>query len=287
MGKDLKLVADRMVPPDPGPQFLAPGIRSSGPADATIVEDPWIPYSQPSGPHEVTVQALMGVLKSKAVQQHARRGIRHVVLIGIGQKQQLGCGTHPDPAMAHREAADEVEPLGKHPSGLEPAVPVTIGQNHQPILTFARGPPGRVTVRLGDPEAPSGIPCQSNRLVHLGLRGHQIHAKPFGHMHARHGLLRSRHRGPGDRIGTQRPEHPTGLEPLGARLRFLGGDTKDQAETQGEREPGVPHPERLTTGSGEHRGERKPAGRGLGSPRDFPGPRETKRPRLSGSLPQA
>lgn len=78
----------------------------------------------------------------------------------------------------------------------------------------------RIGVRLGDPDAAAIVQRHRNRLLHVGLAGHQSHFETLGHQHLFGGFL-GREAGEGILVGLGRGRRVGKHRPLGVQLEVV------------------------------------------------------------------
>jgi hypothetical protein len=125
-----------------------------------------------------------------AIKHDLRGSIRDVVVIAIGDEQEIRRRADPDAAEADFQSADEVQIFGKYFLGLKDAVAVAVLENQDAILALTFGLAVRITHRLRDPDAAARVEGEGNRLVQVGFRGEQLGLEAGHEFHAGDQLLR-------------------------------------------------------------------------------------------------
>ena len=158
-------MARRMVAPHRRTHGGALGRRRAGLADERVAEHSVATVKPAIGAPRKTVERLVRILKTPTVEEHLRRSIRHVVMIPIGNEEQMRGGADPDAAKTEFEAAHEVQFLGEHFFRFKHAITILILEDNDAVLTLPFWLAVRISVGLGDPEPPPFIDSHGDGLV--------------------------------------------------------------------------------------------------------------------------
>src|SRR2546425_3370870 len=89
VGEYLEMAAHRVITPHARAEFDALRVGRARFSDAGVVEHSLVAIEPTVRPPHETVQTLVRVLVSEAVQQYLRRPVRHIVVVAIGNEQQF------------------------------------------------------------------------------------------------------------------------------------------------------------------------------------------------------
>ena len=201
MSEHLKLVSQRMKSPNAGAQFDPITVRRAGLADARGVEHALVTVEPTIRSPQETVQALVRVLVTEAVEHHLRRTVRHVVVIAIGNEQQFRRRAHPHTAVSNLQTGHEVQSLGKHLARLKLPIAIAVLEDDDLVQALSGRSPGGITIGFRHPDAPAFVPGERDRLLNVRFCRHQLRPESFRQIHLRQGLLRRRARLRRHRIG--------------------------------------------------------------------------------------
>ena len=189
LGKEFKLMPQRVVPPDGGIEPDAIVVGGARLADIGVGEHAVAAVEPAIGAPGERVEGFVGVVVSPAVQQDLWRAVGHVVAVGIGNEQEVRRRTDPHPTEANLQRTDEVEALAKHRPLVEGIVAVGVFEDQDPVAGFFGRHPHGIGVGLGHPQAATVVEGHRNRLPHLGLGGEQLHGEAWRHGHRLGGIL--------------------------------------------------------------------------------------------------
>ena len=113
VGEDLEDMPGRMIAPDAGIDRRAQCVLGAGLADAGVGEDAVAAVKPAVGAPDETIERLVGIMLTPAVEQDLGRTIRTVVAVSIGYEQQMRCRADPGAAESDLETADQVQMVGK------------------------------------------------------------------------------------------------------------------------------------------------------------------------------
>ena len=208
-GEDLELVAHGMIAPDAGAQRDALGVRRAGFADVGAGEHALVAVEPAVRTPEEAVQRLVRVLVTPAVEQHLGRAVGFVIVVAVGNEEQLGRGADPDAAEADLDATDEIEALRENLLRFEDAVAIGVLEDEDAVLALAGGLFVRVAVGFRDPDAAAVVEREGDRLVDVGFGRDEFRLEAGLDLHLAHDLLRVEvgYGGRLGRVGLELPEH--------------------------------------------------------------------------------
>ena len=197
-GEDLEFVAHGVITPDRGPHAEAFGVGRAGLADERIRKDAVATVEPAVGPPRKAVERLVRILKPPTIKQHLRRPVGHVVVIFIGNEEQIRRSADPDAAESNLESAHKIQFVRKHFLRLEHAVTVLVLEDHDTVLPLPFPLAVRISIGLGYPESAALVDGHRHGLVKIGLCGDEFGLEPRDELHAGDDFLRG---GVGDRGG--------------------------------------------------------------------------------------
>ena len=235
VGEDFEFVPQRMVAPDGGADARALGVGRAGLADERVGEDAVAAVEPAVGPPRETVERLVRVLKAPAVEEDLRRTVGDVVVIFVGNEEQVRRRTGPHATEADLNAADEIQVFREDFFRGKRAVALRVLENQDAVFALALGLAVRITKRLRDPDASALVEAKRDRLREVGLGGDEFGLEAGDELHAGNEFLRGGvlHRGGFGGVVAQVPEHGARREArkiidtrdaLERRVAVLAGD---------------------------------------------------------------
>jgi len=185
MGDNLKRVSRRMKPPDAAVQPDPVAVRRAGPADPRIGKNA-VATVEPAvrSPGE-TVDDVVFRLETPAVEQDFGRAVRNVVVIAVGNENQLRRGAEPDAAETERDAGKIAALIEEDVPGVEATVAIAVFENdHAVVAGKAVGLPIRVRQTLDHPKAPAIVGGHRDRLNHVRFAGEECYLEAVRDGHA-------------------------------------------------------------------------------------------------------
>lgn len=118
----------------------------------------------------------------EAVEHHLSRAIGNVVMVGIGNENQLRQSEQPDSAMTNGDAGALPDVVSEDFPLVHDSVTVFVFKNQQPVAQcrFESLCAFGVSVVLQDPQPAQRIPAHGNRVLNIGFGGKNIHLEPRG-----------------------------------------------------------------------------------------------------------
>src|SRR5439155_15273434 len=127
--------------------------------------------------------------EAPAVEHDFGRAVRNVVVIAIGNKNQLRREAEPDPAEADRDAGKIASFVPENPARIEMPIAVVVFENQDAVPAAGSVRlPHRIGETLDDPEPTAFVGGHRDRLNHIRFAGKERDMKTLGHGHALSGL---------------------------------------------------------------------------------------------------
>ena len=184
----LERAAGGVIAPDTAVEQRALVVGSAGLGGERIGEDAVGTVEPAIGPPgEGRGDVVLG-FEVPAIKELDGGAIGGVVLVGIGNEQEVRGGHHVDTAKPDLHAGDVGEVVGEDLPLVATAVAVGIGEDHDAILAgfFPLG----VGEAFGDPDPAAIIGRHGDWLDDIGLAGEEGRLKPFGDEHRPCGFVR-------------------------------------------------------------------------------------------------
>src|SRR6056297_2465627 len=124
-----------------------------------------------------TVQRLVRVLESPAVQYDLWIAIGNIVTIRIRNEQQLWCRTDPHAAKADFDRAGQIQAFEKDLAGFETTVCIGVFKDDHAIAAFALGGFLWIGMAFDYPNSSRRVKTHRDRLRQLGFRSDQVDVK--------------------------------------------------------------------------------------------------------------
>ena len=156
MRENLELMPYRVVSPYARTQLDALIVGRTWLADSCIIEDALVSIKPAVRSPDKTVQRLVGILKSEAIEEDLRRPIWLVIPIAVWDVEKLWRGADPDAPVPDCEATDEIQSFDKDLTRFELAITVFVRKDYS-------SPPSLLWLGFWPPALSTGLPLPSGR----------------------------------------------------------------------------------------------------------------------------
>src|SRR5262245_25132918 len=207
---DLELPRHRMEAPDAAVQGDALRVGRAGLADSRVGENPVAGVEPAVGSPHRLVEDVMLRLEVPAVEEDLDRAVGDVVVVAVGQEEEVGDRGQPDAAVAPGDARDVRELVGEDLLRVE--LPVTVGVlvDHDAVASLLAGlHPFGIGEALDDPEPAPIVERESHGLDDVGLAGEEGDLESFGDGHLPRRFFRLERSGLGEQESEQQRHHFT------------------------------------------------------------------------------
>ena len=182
IGDDFKRVSSRMVSPD-----------ATAKCDTLFCQSPWssnmrwllnsVSTVEPAvWPPRQPIHAVMFGLERPAIEMHNHIAIRHVVTISIRNKRQIRRSRDPDSTKPNLQPGQMSQPVTKYFPRVKHAISGCVLKNQNPIVSFVSECAAVVRVALSNPQSPSIVERDCDRLPNIWLSRRQRDLKTVRHM---------------------------------------------------------------------------------------------------------